>query len=58
LGARELPLFELSAEKPASADAVVVVTNHDTFDFEFIESHARSVFDTWNRLRDPTIERL
>jgi hypothetical protein len=48
----------LSAEEPAGAYAVVVVADHDTFGFELIGSHARSVFDTWNRLRNPTLERL
>jgi len=48
----------LSAEEPAGADAVVVVPDHDAFDYELIESHARSVFDARNRLRDPTVERL
>jgi UDP-N-acetyl-D-mannosaminuronate dehydrogenase len=47
----------LSAEEPAAADAVVAMTDHDAFDCEFMESHARSVFDTRNQLRSPTIER-
>jgi len=48
----------LSAEEPAVADALVVVRDHDAIDYELIESHARYVFDTRSRLRDPTIERL
>jgi len=48
----------LSAEEPAGADVVVVVTDHDAFDYELIESHACYVFDTRARLRGPTIERL
>jgi nucleotide sugar dehydrogenase len=52
------PLVELSAEELDSADAVVVVTDHDAFDYDLVRTHARYVFDTRNRLDGPTVERL
>jgi UDP-N-acetyl-D-glucosamine dehydrogenase len=52
------PLVEATAEELASADAVVLVTDHDAFDYDLIRSHARYVLDTRNRLDGPSIERL
>jgi UDP-N-acetyl-D-glucosamine dehydrogenase len=52
------PLVEADAREVSSADAVVLVTDHDAFDYELIKNHARYVLDTRNRLDGPSIERL
>jgi UDP-N-acetyl-D-glucosamine dehydrogenase len=57
---RSLPfaMVELTAEEISAADVVVIVTDHDAFDFELIRTHARHIFDTRNRLTGPGVERL
>jgi UDP-N-acetyl-D-glucosamine dehydrogenase len=52
------PLVEASADELAGADAVLLVTDHDAFDYELVQKHARYVLDTRNRLDGPSIERL
>ena len=52
------PLVELTAHELSSADGVVVVTDHDAFDFELVLEHASYVLDTRNRLTGPSVERL
>jgi UDP-N-acetyl-D-glucosamine dehydrogenase len=52
------PLVEASAEELAAADAVVLVTDHDAFDYDLVAAHARYVLDTRNRLDGPTVDRL
>jgi UDP-N-acetyl-D-glucosamine dehydrogenase len=52
------PLVELTADELTAADGVVVVTDHDGFDYELIGRHATYVLDTRNRLTGPTVERL
>ena len=52
------PLVELTADELAAADAVVLVTDHDAFDYDLVRAHARYVLDTRNRLDGPTVERL
>jgi UDP-N-acetyl-D-glucosamine dehydrogenase len=49
---------ECNAEEIAAADAVILVTDHDAFDYELIQRHARYVFDTRKRLEGPRIEHL
>lgn len=53
---------ELTAETVAEADLVILVTDHDVFDFSMIEKFATSgdtlVFDTRNRLSAEGIHRL
>ena len=44
--------------RSATADAVVVVTDHDAFDYDLVRTHARYVFDTRSRLDGPNVERL
>jgi UDP-N-acetyl-D-glucosamine dehydrogenase len=51
-------LVELTTDELAGADATVVVTDHDTFDYELVRAHAPFVFDTRNRLSGPTVEQL
>jgi UDP-N-acetyl-D-glucosamine dehydrogenase len=55
--ARVVPV-ELSAEELSAADAVVLLSDHDAFDFELIEQHARFILDTRARLQGPGVERL
>ncbi|MGA2837451.1 MAG: nucleotide sugar dehydrogenase [Acidimicrobiales bacterium] len=52
------PLVELTADELAAADAVVLVTDHDAFDYDLVGAHARYVLDTRNRLDGPSVERL
>jgi UDP-N-acetyl-D-glucosamine dehydrogenase len=52
------PLVELSAEEVAAADAVLIVTDHDSFDYDLVVTHASYVLDTRNRLTGPNVERL
>ncbi len=52
------PLVELTADELAAADATVIITDHDSFDYDLVRTHAAYVFDTRNRLDGPTVERL
>ena len=47
---RSVPLVELTAEELEAADLVVVLTDHDQFDFDLVAAHSSAVFDTRNRL--------
>jgi len=49
---------DLTAESLGDADAVVLVADHDGFDYELVREHARFVLDTRNRLAGPNIELL
>ncbi len=42
----------------ADADAVVLLTDHDAFDFAEIRTHAKFVFDCRRRLSGPNVESL
>ena len=52
------PVVDLTSEEVGAADAVVVVTDHDAFDYDLVRNHARYVFDTRSRLDGPNVERL
>lgn len=52
------PLVDLTADELRRADATVIVTDHDAFDYDLVRTHAAYVFDTRNRLDGPTIEQL
>ncbi|MBA3252149.1 MAG: nucleotide sugar dehydrogenase [Geodermatophilaceae bacterium] len=60
----ELPLpatvrrVALSQAELAAADAVVLVTDHEAFDYELVAEHAGYVLDTRNRMRGPRVEQL
>lgn len=54
----DVALVDLSADEVAAADAVVVVTDHDAFDYQLVREHATFVLDTRNRLDGPNVERL
>ncbi|MEV6980546.1 nucleotide sugar dehydrogenase [Sphaerisporangium sp. NPDC051017] len=53
-----LSLVEATAWEMAQADMVVVLTDHDRFDYEMVQRAAAYVFDTRNRCRGPNVERL
>jgi UDP-N-acetyl-D-glucosamine dehydrogenase len=52
------PLVELTIEELERADAVVLLTDHDDFDFALISRHARYVLDTRRRLVCGNVEFL
>lgn len=52
------PRVEADAAELGAADAVVLVTDHDAFDYPLVEQHARLVLDTRHRLRGPAVEHL
>jgi nucleotide sugar dehydrogenase len=54
----ELPLVDLNLQEVQRADAVVIVTDHDEFDYDMLRDHARYVLDTRNRIRGPRVESL
>lgn len=45
-GQYDLKSVEVTAENLAAFDGVILVTNHDAFDYEFIARHARLIVDT------------
>ncbi|MER7334424.1 MULTISPECIES: nucleotide sugar dehydrogenase [unclassified Micromonospora] len=51
-------VVELTEREVRAADAVVVVTDHDAFDYDLVVRHARYVFDSRNRCSGPMVERL
>lgn len=51
-------LGALSADEVAAADAVVILTDHDAFDWDIVRDHARFIFDTRHRLAGPQVEHL
>jgi UDP-N-acetyl-D-glucosamine dehydrogenase len=48
----------LTVDEVQHADAVVVVTDHDAFDYDMVREHARYVLDTRNRISGPQVEML
>lgn len=53
-----IQLCELNAVELHAADAVVVLTDHDGFDWELVREQARFVFDTRHRLIGADVEQL
>jgi UDP-N-acetyl-D-glucosamine dehydrogenase len=51
-------LVDLSAEELAWADCVVVVTDHQCFDWNLVKDQAKFVFDTRRRLSGSNVEHL
>jgi UDP-N-acetyl-D-glucosamine dehydrogenase len=45
-------------EELAGADAVVLLTDHDAFDFDHIAAHARYFFDCRHRAGGQNVETL
>jgi UDP-N-acetyl-D-glucosamine dehydrogenase len=57
-GTTPLVLVELTVDEVRQADAVVVVTDHDDFDYDMVREQARYVLDTRNRINGPRVEPL
>jgi UDP-N-acetyl-D-glucosamine dehydrogenase len=51
-------LAELTEPEIAAADAVVILTDHDCFDYELLRRASRYIFDTRNRCHGLRTERL
>lgn len=49
----DLASIELTPETLASYDAVVLLTDHSDFDYEYILKHADLIIDTRGKFRDP-----
>jgi len=54
----DFPLVPLTGDEIDRADAVLLVTDHDAFDYDLVRDRASLVFDTRNRIRGPQVERL
>lgn len=55
-GAPDLTMVALTAEELRSADAVVLLADHDEFDYDLIGSEAKCLLDTRRRLHGPAVE--
>jgi UDP-N-acetyl-D-glucosamine dehydrogenase len=53
-----IQLVTLDRDEIARADAVVLLIDHDAFDLEIVETAARYVLDTRNRLQRGRVEKL
>jgi UDP-N-acetyl-D-glucosamine dehydrogenase len=51
-------LVDPTADEIEAADGVVIITDHDGFDYDVVRLHASYVLDTRNRLKGPNVERL
>lgn len=53
-----VPRAEVTPDELTAADAVVLITDHDAFDYGAVLRHARNVLDTRHRLTGPRVEHL
>lgn len=53
-----IDLVEGTPEEVATADLVIVLTDHDALPWELLERHAEKVLDTRNRVRAAGVDRL
>lgn len=53
-----ITVVPLTADELSRADVTVLLTDHDCFDYELIESAAQQVFDSRNRLTGRHVERI
>lgn len=53
-----LSRVEPTRKELAAADVVVLLTDHDSFDYQMITEHASLILDCRNRLSGPTVEVL
>ncbi|WP_214412857.1 nucleotide sugar dehydrogenase [Sphaerisporangium fuscum] len=53
-----IDMVEPTEAQLAAADAVVVLTDHDCFDYRLVQGVSKLVFDTRNRCRGDNVERL
>ena len=51
-------MCDLTAAELGAADAVVVLTDHDIFDWDLVRQHSRFIFDTRHRLTGNDVEQL
>ena len=51
-------IIELAPRRVRRADAVILVTDHDAFDYDLVTAHAALVLDTRRRLDGPNVEQL
>jgi UDP-N-acetyl-D-glucosamine dehydrogenase len=51
-GGIKLESLELSQQNLHNADCVVITTNHDAYDFDFILKHAKLIVDLRNTIKD------
>ena len=56
--ATALAMVDLAADELKLADAVVLVTDHDAFDYDLVSSHARYILDTRKRMQGRKVETL
>ncbi len=49
---------DADADELAAADLVVLLTDHTCFDYDAVEAHAKSIFDTRHRLHGNHVEHL
>lgn len=56
--ATTLPLVDLTPDEVKLADAVILVTDHDLFDYGMVNSCARYVLDTRHRMQGAGVESL
>ncbi|MEV0056418.1 nucleotide sugar dehydrogenase [Saccharopolyspora shandongensis] len=54
----DVQMVPCAPEQIARADLVIVLTDHDAFDWELLERHAERVLDTRNRVRAAGVEKL
>jgi UDP-N-acetyl-D-glucosamine dehydrogenase len=55
---RLLTRVEVTPDELAAADAVVLLTDHDAFDYDAIVEHSRLLLDCRHRVRGPRVEHL
>ncbi|HEX6393029.1 MAG TPA: nucleotide sugar dehydrogenase [Acidimicrobiales bacterium] len=53
-----MTLVDLTAEELCWADCVIVLTDHDVFDWQIVKGHAKFIFDTRHRLDGANVEHL
>ena len=49
---------QLRSEELAAADAVVLLTDHDTFDYDAVVAHSKFILDCRHRVNGPSVEHL
>ncbi|HEV7933233.1 MAG TPA: nucleotide sugar dehydrogenase [Actinomadura sp.] len=54
----DVTLVPLESAELRAADAVVILADHDVFDFDLVQRESSYVFDTRNRCGGPVVERL
>jgi UDP-N-acetyl-D-glucosamine dehydrogenase len=53
-----IPRADLTVEEVSAADVVVILTDHDAFDYDAVLANARYVFDTRRRVTGAQVEQL